>query len=103
MTLAFQEKDKPGESRTLAVAARVAGIDADDVITRAIDPGLDLVEAATTEARDRGVTGVPTIVRDGPPVYIKTTGAANHGDAVARLELINGMLDDDGIWSMSKP
>jgi len=103
LTLAFQEKDKPGESRTLAVAARVAGLDADDVIARAIDPGLDLVEAATAAARDRGVTGVPTIVRDGPPVYIKTTGAANYGDAVARLELINGMLDDDGIWSMSKP
>ncbi len=102
-TLTFEDKDNPGESKTLAVAARVAGIDADEVIARAIDPGLDLVEAATAEARERGVTRVPTIVRDGPPVYIKTTGAANYGDPVARLELINGMLDDDGIWSLSKP
>jgi hypothetical protein len=50
-----------------------------------------------------GVARVPTIVRQGPPVYVKTTGAANFGDSVARLELINRMLDDDGIWEMSKP
>lgn len=103
LTLTFVEKDNPGESKTLAVAARVAGIDADGVIARAIDPGLDLVEAATAEARERGVTKVPTIIRNGPPVHIKTTGAANYGDAVARLELINGMLDDDGVWTLSKP
>ncbi len=54
-------------------------------------------------ARELGVSKVPTIVRQGPPVYIKTTGAAAYGDPVARLELVNSMLNDDGMWEMSKP
>ncbi len=103
MTLVYQEKDHPGKDATLAVAAHVAGIDGDEVIARAIEPGLELLREATAKARELGVSDVPTIVRQGPPVYIKTTGAANYGDSVARLELINRMLDDDGIWAMSKP
>jgi hypothetical protein len=103
LTMAYQEKDDPGSKKILAVAAHVAGIDGDAVIARAFDPGLDLLQRATDAARELGASKVPTIVRQGPPVYIKTTGAASYGDPVARLELINGMLDDDGIWELSKP
>ena len=103
MTLTYQEKDDPGSDKTLAVAAQVAGVDRDAVIGRALDPGLRLLEKATVAARERGVSDVPTIERQGPPVYIKTTGAANYGNAVERLELINRMLDEDGIWTLAKP
>ena len=103
MTLSYQEKDDPGDDTTLAVAAQVAGIDGDKVIARAVDPGLHLLREATDQARELGVRNVPTIIRSGPPVYIKTTGAANYGNPVARLELINRMLSDDGIWILSKP
>lgn len=103
LTMAYQEKDDPGAEKTLTVAARVAGIDAAPVTARVLDPGLRLLEKATAAARERGVTDVPTIERQGPPVHIKTTGAANFGDAVGTLELINRMLDTDGIWTLSKP
>lgn len=103
LTLVYQEKDHPGKDQTLAVAAHVAGIDGAEVIARAVDPGLDLLREATSKARELGVANVPTIVRNGPPVYIKTTGAANYGNAVARLDLVNRMLNDDGIWTLAKP
>ena len=103
LTLVYQEKDHPGKEQTLAVAAHVAGIDGAEVIARVIDPGLGLLREATAKARELGVSNVPTIVRDGPPVYIKTTGAANSGNSVARLDLLNRMLNDDGIWMLAKP
>lgn len=42
-------------------------------------------------APERGVSDVPSIERLGPPVYIKTTGAANYGNTVERLELISAI------------
>lgn len=103
LTLVYQEKDHPGKDQTLAVAAHVAGIGGAEVIARAVDPGLDLLREATSKAREIGVSNVPTIVRNGPPVYIKTTGAANSGNSVDRLDLLNRMLNDDGIWTLAKP
>ena len=102
LTMVFQDRDDPGSDKTLMVAARVAGLDGVDVSTIA-NSGLDPLKEASDAARERGVTAVPTIERHGPPVLIKTTGAANHGDQGLRLELIDRMLDDDGIWSMTKP
>ena len=103
LTLSYQEKDDPGSDQTLAVAAHVAGIDGDQVTAGTDKRGGDLLARASDDARQLGVAKAPTIVRQGPPVYIKTSGAANYGDSVARLELINRMLDDDGIWTLSKP
>jgi predicted DsbA family dithiol-disulfide isomerase len=103
LTLAYQEKDDPGTDKALTIAARVAGLDGPAVIGRALDPGLRLLRRASAAAQQRGVTQVPTIVRQGPPLYIKTTGAAGYGDSAARLELINRMLEDDGIWALAKP
>jgi predicted DsbA family dithiol-disulfide isomerase len=103
LTLAYQEKDSPGSRKTLAVAAHVAELDADEVLTRAHDPGLDLLRRATEDARALGVTKVPTIVRQGPPVHVKMNAASNYGDPVERLELINRMINDDGMWELSKP
>lgn len=103
LTLIYQEKDDPKKDTTLAVAARVAGLDADEVIARSVDPGLDLLTAGSAEARKLGVVDVPTIIDNGPPLLLRTTAAANYGSAIRRLDLINRMLHDDGIWSMTKP
>ena len=103
LTLAYQERDKPGAEQTLAVAAKVVGIDRAEVVSRVDEPGMALLAAGIESARERGVTGVPTIERQGPPVLIRTNGAANYGNAVARLRLIDDMMRDDGIWVMSKP
>ena len=103
LTLIFQEKDDPKKDTTLAVAARVAGVDGDEVIARAIDPGLTLLMESSSEFRNRGVVAVPTVISNGPPLYVKLTGAANYGSAVLRLDAINRMLRDDGIWELTKP
>jgi hypothetical protein len=103
LTLAFQERDDPGAAKTLAVAAKVAGMEADEVLSAIDEPGMRLLAASIASARERGVGGVPTIERHGPPVLIRTSGAASYGDAVARLRLLDHMLRDDGIWVMLKP
>jgi predicted DsbA family dithiol-disulfide isomerase len=103
LTLIFEQKDDPRKDATLMVAARVAGLDGDEVIARALDPGLDLLIAASEEARTLGVHDVPSVVRDGPPVHVRMTPAAGYGNAVYRLDLINRMLRDDAVWSLSKP
>jgi hypothetical protein len=103
LTLVYQERDKPGADKTLAVAAHVAGLDGPTVLAQAQDPGLGLLRDAVAEAQKHGVNGVPTIERHGPPVLIKTNAAANHGSAATRLRLIDHMIRDDGIWKMTKP
>ena len=103
LTMTFEEKDNPGSKRILAVAAKVAGLSGDDVIASAEAPGLELLRVATESGRELGVTNVPTIVRQGPPLYVRTTAAVGYGDASKRLALINEMLDDDGVWELSKP
>lgn len=103
LTMIYQEKDDPRKDLTYAVAAKVAGIDGAEVIARTLDPGVELLIASSAAARELGVTDVPTIVRNGPPLLIKTTGAANYGSAVLRLDLINRMINDDGLWSLTKP
>ena len=103
LTMVYQEKDDPRKDLTYAVAAKVAGIDGANVISRTLDPGIDLLVASSAAVRELGVSDVPTIVRNGPPLLVKTTGAANYGSPVLRLDLINRMVNDDGLWSMTKP
>ena len=73
------------------------------MVERVQDPGLGLLRNAVAEAQERGVSDVPTIERQGPPVLIKTNAAASHGNAATRLRLIDHMIRDDGIWGMTKP
>ncbi|MDJ0925174.1 MAG: hypothetical protein QNJ77_11485 [Acidimicrobiia bacterium] len=103
LTLAYQERDRPGAHETLAVAAHVAGVDLADLNSSSETSGLKLLEQTIAAARERGVSAVPTIERQGPPLHIKTTGAANFGNATDRLHLIDSMLRDDGIWELTKP
>lgn len=103
LTLVYQERDKPGAEDTLAVAAHVAGLDGAVVVEHAREAGKGFLETAIAEALEKGVSGVPTIERQGPPVLIKTNSAINYGSAVSRLRLIDHMIRDDGIWEMTKP
>ena len=103
LTLAYQERDNPGSNTSLSVAAKVAGIEPSQAISAADESGMELLAASVESARERGVGDVPTIERQGPPLPIKTNDAANYGNAVARLRLIDHIMRDDGIWAMSKP
>jgi hypothetical protein len=103
MQLGFQDGEDLGADKTLAIAAKFAGIEATWLIGRAGRVGADLLGESTHRARELGVVGVPTAIRHGSPVLIKTSPAADSGDPVERVELMDRMLRDDGIWSMAKP
>ncbi|MDX2343316.1 MAG: hypothetical protein QNL12_06085 [Acidimicrobiia bacterium] len=103
LTLVYEQKDDPDKETTFLVAARVAGLDGSALSAEVDSSGLALLVAARSHAEERGILAVPTIVRHGPPLHIKTTEAAKQGSAVARIELLNRMLDDDGVWALTKP
>jgi hypothetical protein len=82
-------------------AAIAAGVD-----SAAIGAAADheqSVRLATEEARQLGVTTTPTLYRHGPVMHVRLNPAALEGDVLARLRLIDAVLDDDGTWSLQKP
>jgi predicted DsbA family dithiol-disulfide isomerase len=93
--------DAPG---TVIQAAEAAGIDGRAMgEALAEGAGADDLAGARTEAARLGVRALPSLYRHGPVVHVKTSGAATRGDVEHRLETINRMLDDDGLWELSKP
>jgi hypothetical protein len=61
------------------------------------------IEASTAAAEALGVTGVPSLYRHGPVLLVRTTAALGDGAATPRLELISSVMEDDGLWQLSKP
>lgn len=86
------------------IAAKATGLP-DDVVSpnRVATIGETLLNATLDEARRLGVTAVPCIYRHGPVVVVRSTPAVTTGPAIRRLEMIDAMLEDDGLWELSKP
>lgn len=101
--LCHREHDDPGEDRTIRVAARVADLDGDAVIATIAGVGYDDLGSATANATAIGIRQVPAIVRHGPPLYVGTTGALATGDPLEVIRTIDAMLEQDGLWNLSKP
>jgi hypothetical protein len=102
-TLRHREGDRLDDDLALMAAAQVAGLDP-EVMVEAIDTtGAAELRRSLDSARSAGVDSVPTLVRDGPPLTVSTTPAVEHGPAAARLEIIDHMLADDGLWKLTKP
>jgi hypothetical protein len=80
-----------------AVALSSAGIH------EPIVPDHHAVAQSTEEGTRIGVTAVPTVFRHGPALHVDVNPAAYSGDTLDRLRLIDGVLEDDGLWSLSKP
>lgn len=72
-------------------------------IEETIVPDPDAVARSTAEGVHAGVTDVPTVIRDGPALHVEVNPASYSGDVLSRLNLIDAVLEDDGIWSLSKP
>ena len=85
------------DPRTAAAAAEAAGI------AGVIDPNPEAVAASTEEGRMFGVSGTPTIYRHGPVLRVEVNPAAYEGDVLERLNRINAVLEDDGLWVLQKP
>ncbi len=102
-----------------AVHAEAMPIDSDEIIPLALrlaeldeaflagsivdEQGRTLLRASQDEAVVLGVDAVPTVYRHGPVVAVRTTAAVTQGSGLRRLEMINTMLDDDGLWELRKP
>jgi hypothetical protein len=84
----------PGVSAVAAESASIAGT---------VDPDFDAVERSTEEGSSIGVFAAPTIFRHGPVLHVEVNPAAYSGNILDRLRLIDGVLEDDGIWSLAKP
>lgn len=82
-------------------AAAYAGID--PAVPLAWADAVDAVRAASDEARMLGVTAAPSLYRHGPVLRVVVNPAALQGDVLARLDLIDRMFDDDGVWRLEKP
>ncbi len=99
-----EEEAPPGDAATILLAARLAGLDPDLLTDTEIDgEGRRLLEISTREGDELGVAGVPSVYRLGPVLQVRTTGAVTRDRASDRLETINRMLDDDGLWELRKP
>ncbi len=85
------------DPRTAAVAANAAGL------ALKIEPSPEAVIVSTAEGRALGVTGTPTVHRHGPVLRVEVNPAAYEGDVLGRLERIDAVLEDDGIWVLEKP
>lgn len=64
---------------------------------------VEAVRAASDEGRELGVTATPAIFRYGPVLRVVVNPAALQGDVLARLDLIDRMIGDDGVWRLDKP
>jgi 2-hydroxychromene-2-carboxylate isomerase len=104
LTAIHEEGMSPDDPELIVLGSRVAGLDDELVDDDAIrGPGRILLERSQAEAETLGVDAVPSLYRHGPVLAVRTTGAAALGGAAARLETINRMLDDDGLWQLRKP
>jgi len=89
------------QDETYEGAAATAGIDVELAVKAA--GGREAVRAATDEARVLGVHATPTLYRHGPVLRIRVNPAALDGDVLGRLQRIDDVLGDDGIWVLEKP
>jgi len=95
--------DAPSDPVTLRAAIKIAGMDG-DVVEEAIErDGVRLLDTVREAADDAGVDGLPAVVGGGPAVTVRLTPAATNGNARPRLDLIEKVAADDGIWSLQKP
>lgn len=95
--LVHGEHEDPTSRSTVKAALAAAGIDP------VADGSQDRLEALRAEAIALGVTAVPSMYRHGPVVRIELNGAATRGNVALRAGTILRMLDDDGIWGLTKP
>jgi 2-hydroxychromene-2-carboxylate isomerase len=101
LTAVHVEGKDPCDATTLAAAGELAGVDPGAI--EAAGDYAEAVLASTAEARELGVSTTPSLYRHGPVLHVVVTPAALRGDAAARLQTIDVVLDDDAIWTLEKP
>jgi hypothetical protein len=85
------------DPRVSALASKSASI------AGTIEPDFEAVTRSTEEGASIGVSSTPTVFRHGPVLHVEVNPAAYSGNILNRLRLIDGVLEDDGIWNLGKP
>ncbi len=85
------------DPEVVARAADSAGI------SERIVPDAAAVARSTDEAMSLGVTAAPTVFRHGPVLHVGVNPASYGSGALDRLRVIDAVLVDDGIWTLTKP
>ena len=99
LALRHHQGEDLGDADTLEKAADAARVSAPSASTE----WFDRVAESTLEGRKLGVSQTPTLYRHGPVLHVEMNMAALSGDVLERLNLIDGVLSDDGIWGLTKP
>lgn len=94
--LVHLEGRSPTDPGTVAAAVAAAGVEPVPVEVAVEDEIERLVG-------DLAVTDVPALYRHGPVVHVDLNAASTTGDLGARASAILAVLDDDGIWGLTKP
>ncbi|MDJ0959999.1 MAG: hypothetical protein QNJ88_05035 [Acidimicrobiia bacterium] len=104
LTAVHAERMSVESDEIIPLALQLAQLDESFVVAdQLVTHGRVHLEASYDEATTLGVDAVPTVYRHGPVVAIRTTAAVTAGSGLRRLEMINSMLDDDGLWELRKP
>ncbi len=64
---------------------------------------IDALEAMARSAAELGVTETPTLYNHGPVMHVVLNAVASTGDVEATARSILSVLENDGIWLLSKP
>ncbi len=96
--LVHMEGLQASELKTVAAALQAAGLDS--VVVMDAHPLLEALRARATEV---GVEAVPSLVRHGPAISIQLNPAVLDEEPQKTAWTINDVIDNDGIWQLSKP
>ncbi len=96
--LVHLERLKASDLKTVAAALRAAGLES--VVVKDAHPLLSDLRSRATEV---GVEAVPSLVRHGPALSIQLNPAVLDEEPQRTARTINEVIDNDGIWELSKP
>jgi hypothetical protein len=96
--LVHMEAADPNDHDTVVRAMSAAGISGEPPTVNA--PALDALASAAGEL---GVEATPTLYQHGPVLHVVLSGAALTGRVDLTAQTIMAVLNDDGIWSLTKP
>ncbi len=102
-TMHHGQGDSLDDDLTYRAAARVAGLDEDVLLAAIEEVGMRTLRSTSDHASRVGVEAVPSLVAHGSPLLVQTTSAVLDGPAKPRVAAIIQVMEDDGLWSLSKP
>lgn len=92
------EKRPVNDRPTVLAALDAAGLESD--IVRDDHP---LLEELSVRADGLGIDALPSLVRHGPVLSIQLNPAVLDARPRRVAKIINGVIDNDGIWELRKP